>query len=486
MPGAISVPKMRIYLVRVGLLSILSPDVTPPVGLLYLAAHIRKRFDAEIRVVDQRCEGWSTERLLEDMDEFGPDIVGLSYMTDVVSVVRSIVSGVRRSNPGAFIVLGGPHPSAARDIALQDSGADALVAGEGELAFEQIVDQLTADKEFEKIPGLIWRERDGQVITNDGQIPRVEDLDSLPFPAYDLIDLTKYWHRYSFVLIPRRQYISLMSSRGCPFGCYYCHNIFGKRFRSHSPERVVDELEFFTRTYGVKEVEFLDDIFNHDHERAIAICDLIRKRGIKVKIAFPNGVRTDALSEELIEALVDTGLYYCSFALESGSRRVQNLIGKHMDIDNFVENVRLATEHGVFANGYSMMGFPEETEEDMKLTIDTMCESQLHTGHFFTAIPFPGTALHSLVSRTAPEKLERVRYDNNAYHRAMVNFSAVPDTVFFAAQRRANLRFYGSPRRIFRLLRDYPQPLSMAYYLPTFLDRLRKGVFAGRQDEMQE
>ena len=189
--------------------------------------------------------------------------------------------------------------------------------------------------------------------------------------------------------LPLRKYLSLFSSRGCPCKCTYCHEVFGKRFRAGSPERLVAELEHYVKVFGVTDFEFLDDIFNFDRKRVLEICDLIAKRNLKLRINFPNAVRTDALTEEVLDALVGAGLYHSAFALESGSPRIQKFMRKRLNIDKFLQGVKWATNRGVFAHGFAMLGFPTETEEDMKATLEVACNSRLHTAAFFTVIPFP-------------------------------------------------------------------------------------------------
>lgn len=228
----------------------------------------------------------------------------------------------------------------------------------------------------------------------------------------------------------------------------------------------------------MNDIEFLDDIFNHDHERAMEICEMLLRKNLKVKLAFPNGLRTDALSEELIEAMTDAGFYYASFALESGSERIQKRMGKNLDIPSFLRNVELATKRGVFGNGFAMLGFPTETEAEMRETIDVMCTSKMHTAQFFTVTPFPGTALYEEVLRTMPDKLQGLDFADSTYGLIRLNLSAVSDDVLFRCQREANRRFYLNPSRVFRLFRDHPAPQYFPLYLPMFIEKLTRGIVA--------
>jgi radical SAM superfamily enzyme YgiQ (UPF0313 family) len=189
-------------------------------------------------------------------------------------------------------------------------------------------------------------------------------------------------------------------------------------------------------------------------------------------------MRTDALTEEVIDALVGAGLYHSAFALESGSPRMQQFMGKHLDIDKFLQGVQWATDRGVFAHGFTMLGFPTETEEDMQATLDVACNSRLHTATFFTVIPFPNTELHAYVATNAPDRLKGINYDDSEYTGSRINVSEVPDEVLFGYQRAGWRRFYLNPARIARIVRDYPNPWYLPRYMPQYVIRSTKGLFA--------
>ncbi|MBN1346218.1 MAG: B12-binding domain-containing radical SAM protein [Phycisphaerae bacterium] len=471
--------RLRLFLANVGRRTLTYPFTTPPMGILSLAAYLRTKFDLDITLINQRVEDCSEQELARQIVDFGADVVGFGTMTTNAHMLGELTKMVRRGLPDALIVLGGPHVSAFREGVMSSTVADAAVVGEGELALEELIRARFGDGDFSAIPGLIWRSHEGEIVTNPGCLPPIQDLDSLPFPAYDLIDIRKYWRLQSMPPIARRRYVSVVGSRGCPYQCMWCHNIFGKRFRPHSAERLVDEVEHYIHTWGVKDVEFLDDIFNLDRKRVIEFCELAQRRNLKFKIALPNAVRSDILDEEVVEALVDTGLYFSAFALESGSSRLQQYTGKRLDIPRFLKGIEMAVDRGVFSHGFAMLGFPTETEADLQQTIETACDSKLHIASFFTVMPFPNTRLYDEVMRTHPERLAKLRYDDTNFALIRVNLSEVSDEVLYAYQRKANRAFFLDPARILRILRDYPQPHLLPYYLPIYLYRATKGLFGG-------
>jgi len=441
-----------------------------------LASYIRSRFSAEFCLVNQKLDNCSNDQLVRIATDFNADIVGLSSMTSGAHNLPYITEKIRAIMPKSLILVGGPHVSAVGEESLAGNVADAAVPGEGELAFEQIVSHWLEGDGFEGVPGIFRREKDGTIVRNPGGFPPIKGLDSLPPPAYDLIDLPAYWKQQSMPALPFRRYASIFSSRGCPYRCKYCHRIFGRTFRAHSAERVVDEIEFLCKKYGISDFEFVDDIFNLDKKRLFDFCDLVHRRNLKLKLVFPNGVRTDILTQQEIDALVDAGTYYTSFALETGSPRLQKLVGKNLDIEKFVRNVSFATRRGVFAHGFTMLGFPTETEEEMQQTIDVVCKSTLHTCSFFTVTPFRGTGIYDMAMELCPEKLENIDYADMEYAGISVNVSAVPDEVLFAYQRKANRKFFLNPVRLARIARDFPQPHRLPFYIPIFLARALKGL----------
>lgn len=447
-------------------------------GLLYLAAHIRRHFDAEFLVVNQREFNCGEDTLIRMARDFSPDVVGFSAFTVTSHTLPYLVSGIRDAVPGVLVLLGGPHVSAFQAAALDGTGADAAVPGEGELVFEEILRRHLDGSDFSDIPGLHWRGPDGETVTNPGRVPFIEDLDTLPFPAYDLIDVKKYWRIQSMPPLPRRKYISLTSSRGCPYHCTWCHRVFGDKFRAHSAARIADEVEHYVKAFGVDDVEFLDDIYNYSPRRVLESNDLMRRRGVRVKMAFPNGVRSDLLTEEVIDSMADAGTYWCSFALETASPRLQKLMGKNLNIPRFIKAVEMAAARRIMTNGFMMIGFPTETAEEMRLTVRTAAESRLHTASFFTVLPFPGTPIYEQTRILKPGLVERIRYDDIECSTALVNLSAEPDEVMFAVQREAWRQFYLRPSRVARIVRDYPQRRMLPYYLPLFWKRLTKDLFA--------
>lgn len=464
----------RVLLVSVGRQTEMYNSVSPPLGVLYLAAQARRSLGAEVRVVDQRGNDFPATEVVRQILEFMPDVVGMRCLTTDAAHLMELAEGVRASLPKALLVAGGPHASSHADALIRQTPLDAVVRGEGEISFEMILRARLEGGGFAHIPGLLWRDG-GEIIQNEGFSPIVEDLDTLPMPAYDLLDPRLYWRSKNMSVLLRRKYLSLFTSRGCPYRCNYCHSIFGKRFRVHSPERIVEEILLLNKNHGVLDFDILDDCFNFDKSRVLKFSELVQKTGLRTKFVFPNALRTDILNQEVVDALADAGTYMSAFALESGSPRIQKMVGKHLNIDKYLAGVEMAAKRGIFCSGFSMLGFPGESVEEIRLTIDVACRSMLHVMSFFVVIPFPGTALYREVQETDPAKLDSVNYEGGDYMFSLgSNLSQISDEKLLALVREANRRFYLSPKRLVRLLRDHPNPWQLFHYAPKMLQLFNK------------
>ncbi len=469
--------RVRLFLANIGVRIPSYPVVTLPIGLISIAAFVRQKLPIDVMVVDQRLDNWTTDELVRRAVDFGADIIGLSAVTTAAHRLPLLTQKIRTSLPNALIMVGGPHASAVCGQVLEETCADIVVRGEGEKSTEMILRAWTeGGHDFGGIPGLIWRNAAGKLEQNPGATLLVDSMDDIPMPAYDLIELERYWKGQSVVPVYRRRYASLVTSRGCPYRCIFCHNTFGKAIRMFSAGRVVEELEYLQKTYGIADFEFLDDNFNFKSMRVLQICDLIKRRGVKSRLAFPYGLRGDLLSNEVIDALAGAGMYHCAVALETGSPRLQKFIMKDMDIPRLLERAEYLVSKRMFVNLFCMIGFPTETEEEIETTIDLACASPCQMANFATVTPFPGSTLHEMIRRENPEKLEGIRYEDSELTMMRVNLTDLPDEKLFYYQRLALRRFYVNPRRIVRLIRTHPQPWILPAYIPILLSRATKNL----------
>ena len=410
---------------------------------------------------------------MEDLDTriaaIQPDLVGIGAMTIDEGRLFECARRVRKARPDALILAGGPHASLNPGRCLEEPALDGVVIGEGERTVVELVDALARGGDPRTIAGTGWRAEDGQPSFAP---PRalVEDLDDLPLPAWDLVDLDRYSRYFNFHDLPlvAPPYSTMITSRGCPWSCTFCHNLFGRRARLRSADGVVDEMERLVRRHGVHEIHIIDDVFNIDGDRLIAICDEILRRDLRIRLAFPNGIRGDLITADQLHKLRDAGCYSVNFALETASPRLQRLIGKRLDVDRVLENSRLARELGLIVSGFVMLGFPTETREEMEATVKTVVDSAFDMPRLFEVCPFPGT---ELFKQAAAEGLvpAGLTGDDFDYDHGAFNVSTLSDEAFADVVRDARTRIIREPVRRMRLqslIRSHPQSASQVFDSP--------------------
>ncbi len=310
---------------------------------------------------------------------------------------------------------------------------------------------------------------DVETIVCHGRQEPIENLDVVPFPDYSLIDPGRYTNTGHVMngLQAENRHTQVVSSRGCPYGCLYCHNIFGKKFRTRSPKNFVSEIMWLYHHYGIQEFHIIDDIFTLDKNRMHEILHRIIDSGMRIKIAFPNGVRGDLLDEKDIPLLKQAGCYMLTFAIKTASKRIQKIIRKNLDIDKAMENIRLACRAGIITRGFFMLGFPGETVEEIKATISLARQSCLDLVFFFTVVIFKNTGLN----RLAAEQYPGLNCRDSHFWGTVPSYQQATGYPLKRTQAMAYIRFY-LPFRIFRTFYKLPRKhrillgwLDMTFYV---------------------
>jgi len=440
-------------------------ECAPPLGLMYVASYLLKARPAdEVRIVDCVLDELDPAKVGETVESFRPRLVGISAMSIHAPVLHQIAAQIKEKLPDTVVVVGGPHAAAAHDRILSDPNVDVVIPGEGEAIFLELVDALDNNRRLNKVPGMVIRDGDdGATVTHTGQREPIADLDSIPFPAWDLASIQRFFDyrvKNQNNLRARQRYTTIFTSRACPYRCIYCHNIFGKRFRARSISNVLDEMSILHDRYGVREFHILDDCFNLDLDRAREVMRSIIKRGWDIRMAFPNGMRADRLPDDFLQIMRRAGVYKMNFGIESGTKRIQAIMRKNLDL-NLVKNaIDRADRTGFITHGFFMIGFPTETSEEMLKTIEYACTSRLLMAGFFFVNPYPNTPLYNLAISHGWAPPEIIG-DEGCYHDVGVNVSAVPSEELNRIQMNAYRRFYLNPVRASRLAWRLPRKMDL-------------------------
>ena len=452
---------MRIFLIKSSNPTILYKGIAPPLGLMYIASYIKQRRHDEVRILDTRLYKEPHKEIYNSINEFRPDIVGISAFTFEAPAMYHYAYLIKNLTD-IPIVAGGPHATSLPQEVIKNKEIDIAVIGEGEITFKELLDVLEMGNSLSNIQGIVYRNNGHATINKPREF--IENLDELPFPAWDLIELKKYAKIASINEIASRPYMILLTSRGCPFKCTYCHNIFGKIFRARSANNVLEEMEILINQYSIKDFKIIDDISNFDKERIKSILKMIIANQWKIKIAFPNGVRADILDEEIIYLMKKAGTVEVAIAVETVSQRLQKMVKKNLNLEKVKKMINVCVDNGMFVQGFFMLGFPTETEEEVKATIDFACKSKIHEALFFLVNSFGGTELSRQIESTGkiPLNLKPEDFD---YHSMPFNASNISDKRLHRLYILAYIKFYLNPIRIIRIFKTKATWRDLPYLL---------------------
>ncbi len=373
-----------------------------PTGAMYIAGYLRTHdFDVSIldgfglaptryyRIDDQlSAVGLTEDEILARLGDV--QLVGISVHAGMShQFALRLAHQIRAARPGVTLIAGGHHPSAVYQEFLDD-GFDYVAIGEGEKTLLHLAQSLRDGVEdLTRIPGLAF--------SGNTPIPSAmeTDLDSLGFAAADLLPLERYWALRMSHAPVRGPYISITTSRGCPFDCRFCTTprLLGRQWRTRSPRHVADEIELFVRQYGVEDIIIQDEAFCTRKGIASDLAKEIVARNLKVRLHLPSGVRLDSMDEDTLTALRAAGLVYMCFAPESGSERVRARMGKPMDTARLLRLTTHARQLGVRMGAFFILGFDNEDENDLRMTRDLivlLTKRGLDEVSLFIWTPLPG------------------------------------------------------------------------------------------------
>jgi len=380
--------KMKILLLSPPTISAIKAVVGttgPPLGLAYLASMVREEHD--VRIVDSLAEDYTFEDVKRIIKKYDPDVVGITATTSMIPDAYIVARIVKKHNENAKVVIGGPHVTFLPERTFKECPyIDFIVRGEGEKTFKELIDALEKGKDTSKILGLSIN-INGKTKNNPPR-PLIKDLDSIPLPSYDLLPMDRYE-------VDGVRFGTIITSRGCPFNCIFCSSSlqFGRRWRGHSASRVLEELRILYDKYKIREIEFLDDLFTLNKRRVMKIARRIVEEGLD--ISWSASSRVDMFTEDIAKAMKRAGCHTIYFGIESGSQKILNFIGKGITLGQSLLAVKKAKKHGLNTMGSFVIGFPEETKEDVRKTIEFSKKVGVDFAQFTIATPYPGTRLWS-------------------------------------------------------------------------------------------
>ena len=386
----------------------------PPIGIGMLASVLEKN-KYQVEILDCLVRGWDQEeetqankdivrvgltddQIKEYIKEFKPDVVGVSCMFSVQhKIYPQIFAAIKSVNSSIITVGGGAHVTVCSKEILEDPNCDYVISGQGEESIVEFLEVLQGRKSFESVDGLGWEKDSSDYVLNP-KLKWIEDLDSLPFPAYHLIGLEQYFGlESSHGIRHEKKYAPIVTSRGCPAKCTFCsaNKMFGYKFRTRSAQNVLDELWFLKKKYGIKEIMFEDDNVTASRKHATELFQMMIDQKIDLQWDTPNGVGMWTLTDDIIDLMKEAGCIKINFPIESGDQEIlKNIIKKPLDLKRTKNLFKRCQDIGLDYGTFLVVGMPGEKIENIWTSFKFCAEVGSYSPHVSVATPYPGTELY--------------------------------------------------------------------------------------------
>lgn len=427
-----------------------STDNEIPIGLCYLAAalekagHSAKIFDGQI--IPRVEEEFTNLLKIENFDA-----IGFSVVSQAVLGAIKLSEIAKKLRPSVITIIGGAQPTVMGEKIMDAMpDIDIAVFGEGEKTIIELIHHLENKKSLDSIKGVAYK-KNGRVIRTERR-ELIQNIDSIPFPAYHLINIKKYTPPPG--LFFRKPIVGVISARGCPFNCHFCADriIWQGVVRLRKPERVLDEIELLAKKYGVKEIKFFDDTFTINRQRTIAICNGILERNLNV--IWRCSSRVDTVDKELLALMKKSGCWSISFGIESGSDEMLKKMDKRITVEKVKKAVKWAKEAGMETKGFFLLNYPGDTIETTEKTIAFPKELDLDFAGFNLIFPFWGTQVREEIEKNYQiEKKVWDKWDTPLGNTIFFHQPQLPDEYLKKAFKRAARGFYLRPKMFFKALK---------------------------------
>ncbi len=424
-----------------------------PSGLGYVA-RVLQDMGCEVVVLDIHAHKFSQEVVSKMIEGLNYDVVGINAFSTQYAYVKWLTGELRKYHQGK-IILGGPLPTFNPSLALEKTSADICVISEGDITVKSIIENLN---HLEKVKGIYFI-KNGEIIANPPQ-EYIEDLDSVPFPPYDIFPMDIYFEHIGLFGIPTRRTMSVITARGCPYRCNFCsRTIGGVRFRSI--DKVIEEITLLKERFGIDSILFNDELVVVSRKRALELCDELKKLGI---IWGCQG-RANTVDLDLLKYMKNSGCVYVGYGIESGSQKILDNMNKGVTVEQNEEALRNTLKARLIPLSQVMFGYPGEDESTIKETVDLFrrvhCSLPLPDSpepQLSLTTPLPGSTLYDQalkdgLIRDEDEYLSKISRGYSRGAPVVVNFTKFSDEELLALKAKAEREVYTNYRSY---LRRYP------------------------------
>jgi radical SAM superfamily enzyme YgiQ (UPF0313 family) len=439
-----------------------------PIYLAYVVAILKKE-GIETEFIDGIIKEMSIEEFGDVVAEKKPDMTVLECSTPSIDYDLQTAKVIKERLPECVTVLVGSHPTVFHKEILQDNAwVDIICRGEFDYTVRDIARALNNDTGLDDVKGITYRDNGNIKVNPDREL--IQNLDELPFPDREAVPISDYKTAH----YTGKNATCFVSSRGCPYRCTFCvwpNTLYGHKFRTRSPENVIEEIEELTTKYGVEELYIDDDSFTLDRERVLKICRMIQDKGIKIKWFCQ--VRVNQLDEELMREMKNAGCHTLFIGVESGDERMLKLMKKGINLEETKEIFRIARKLGLKAQAFFMLGLPGETQESINKTIKFAKELKPFSAQFAVAIPHPGSELYDICKKKGWLKFDK--WEDFDACNIIIETNGFTKEDIAKARDRAYREFYFRPGYILDIasrIRSIPELIRVIKSAGTIIGRL--------------
>jgi len=372
---------------------------SPSIGLLLLAAKARE-IGYNPMIIESDLEGLTPQRVAQIVVEQNPKFLGITLFTVGVFNASIIAKIVREKNPNIVILVGGPHISSMGYETMEKFlEFDVSVIHEGELILENLLYSIENNQPLSEVKGIMYRDESGS-IKRTPPPPNIDDLDALPMPAWDLLPNFPDAYLPAIYDYPRAPVATYSASRGCPFLCEFCDtSTFGGKIRYNSPQHVYNTMKHLSEKYGVKHLQFVDDLFVAHNQRVQEFSRLLIANPIDM--TWSCTARVNTVKPDTLKLMKEAGCWEISFGLESGSDFLLDEMKKSQKVSTAKQAVEWTHAAGIRVKGLFMLGYPGETQESIELTKEFVQSVPLTTMNLSKFTPYPGSPIYKKLYGTS-------------------------------------------------------------------------------------
>ncbi len=437
----ITPPHNNVYGIKV-------PPVYPSLGIMYVASMLRHN-GWTVRLVDFDSERISCEDLKKIIQQFNPNIVGLTAVTPAFNTAIKIAEEIKKIR-NVPIIVGGIHSTLSPEDFLKHEAFDIIVIGEGEETIKELSTNFDGKNFYnlDKIAG-IWFKKDKVWYKNKNR-ELIQNLDAIAFPAWDLLKNHKSFIPPDAMSLPT---YSIIMSRGCNGNCSFCctSKMFGKNIRYRSIQNIIEEIKYAKFRFKVKEIHIADDSFTADKEKTLEFCEEVKKNQLNLKFVFLNGVRADQIDEEILKGLKSIGLLRLGIGVESINENVLNKVNKGMSIEQCESAFKLCKQLGIETWAFFIIGFLEDTEDTIRKMVRFAIRTNPTFAKFFILKPFPATEIFNELNNKG--LIFDFNYSNYGLHTPPVHsLPTLEANKMIILQKYAYRKFYLRPKKILELI----------------------------------